>query len=294
MKALETYLLNPFYGLFAGMLYHALKLLPVDYASALMGRILRVLGPLLSKHRIARANLSQAFPDRDGAWIEATLRAMWENLGRTAGEYPHLDSFDCYAPDGRIQVAGAENIDALRDDGRPGLFFSGHLANWEIPSLATIQRGVPMARIYRAANNPYVEWLFRRRGGGDAELIPKGAKGARRALALLKEGGHIGMLVDQKMNDGIAVPFFGRPAMTAPALAQFALRFRCPVVPVRTERLNGARFRVTFHPPLALPEDADRHQAVTAVMTAVNNILEDWIRERPEQWLWVHRRWPGE
>ena len=100
------------------------------------------------------------------------------------------------------------------------------------------------------------------------------------------------MLVDQKMNDGIAVPFFGRAAMTAPALAQLGLRYRCPVVPVRLERLAGCRFRVTIHPPLSFPDTGDQAADVRTTMTAVNALLEGWIRAGPEQWLWLHRRWP--
>ena len=100
------------------------------------------------------------------------------------------------------------------------------------------------------------------------------------------------MLVDQKLNDGIAVPFFGRDAMTAPALAQLALKYRCPVVPARLERLDGARFRLTFQPPMELPDTGDREADVFETMRRVNAIFEDWIRARPEQWLWLHRRWP--
>ena len=100
------------------------------------------------------------------------------------------------------------------------------------------------------------------------------------------------MLVDQKLNDGIAVPFFGRPAMTAPALGLLALRVDCTVLPTRVERLNHARFRLTLYPPLELPRSGDRDANVAALMTAVNTTLEGWIRERPEQWFWVHSRWP--
>ena len=116
--------------------------------------------------------------------------------------------------------------------------------------------------------------------------------GARKAIAVLRAGRRLGMLVDQKANDGIAVPFFGRDAMTPPALAQFALRFGCTVTPVRMERLDGCRFRVTFYPALDLPASGDRHADLAEAMRRVNAMLEGWIRERPAQWLWLHRRWP--
>ncbi len=100
------------------------------------------------------------------------------------------------------------------------------------------------------------------------------------------------MLVDQKLNEGILVPFFGRPAMTATALALLALRFDCDVLPARVERPPGARFRLTVFPPLALPRSGDDGADVAALTTTVTAVIESWIRERPEEWLWIHRRWP--
>jgi KDO2-lipid IV(A) lauroyltransferase len=102
------------------------------------------------------------------------------------------------------------------------------------------------------------------------------------------------MLVDQKMNDGISVPFLGLDAMTAPAVAQLAYRYECPLVPGRVERLGGAHFRVSFYPPLEKPDSGDRQADIEALMGMVNATLGDWVRERPEQWLWIHNRWPAE
>ena len=100
------------------------------------------------------------------------------------------------------------------------------------------------------------------------------------------------MLVDQKMNDGISVPFLGRQAMTAPALAELALKYGCPIVPARVERLNGAHFRLTFYPPMEIPNSGDKQTDTLSIMTVVNQQLGNWIMERPEQWVWVHNRWP--
>jgi KDO2-lipid IV(A) lauroyltransferase len=94
------------------------------------------------------------------------------------------------------------------------------------------------------------------------------------------------------MNDGIAVPFFGRPAMTAPALAQFALKYDCPLVPVHVVREGGFRFRVIVEPPLEVRPTGDRHGDLATITGAVNRVIEGWIRATPGQWLWLHRRWP--
>lgn len=269
------------------------RLLPLDAASALGGWLCRRIGPWLPVSRDAERNLRRCFPEKSPKEIRRLLVGMWDNLGRVFGEYPHLGDFRLYAPRSHVEVIGAENVDLLREDGKPGIFFSAHLGNWEIAALSVSRRGLPIALIYRAPNNPVVDALIQwARSHVVHETMPKGTEGARRALAILRDGGHLGMLVDQKMNDGIPVPFFGRPAMTAPALAQFALRFDCPAVPVRVERVRGTRFRITLSPPLEIEKTGDRHRDILAFMTRVNAIIEGWIRERPEQWLWLHRRWP--
>jgi KDO2-lipid IV(A) lauroyltransferase len=149
-----------------------------------------------------------------------------------------------------------------------------------------------LSNVYRAANNRHVDRLLRVLRTDSAELIPKGSAGARRVIAALGRGAPLAMLIDQKMNDGIPVPLFGRDAMTAPALAQLALKYDCPVLPARVERVGGAHFRVTVEPPLAVPRSGDRQADTRALMAAVNQQLERWIAARPEQWLWLHRRWP--
>ncbi len=286
-------LLHPLEAAAAVLLFGAFAALPLDAASALGGWLGRTIGPRLGTSRRAVINLGRAFPDKRADEIAAMVRGMWDNLGRTAAEYPHLDEFQVYDPSGRVRVAGGENVDTLREDGKPGIFFSGHIANWEIVSLGATQRGLPLDRVYRAANNRLVEWLYRRgRAAVEGALIPKGPSGARLLLKSLRTGNHLGMLVDQKMNDGIPVPFFGRDAMTAPALAEMALRFDCPVVPARMIRTGGARFRMEIAPPLAFVRTGDHHADVRAAMAQVNALLETWIREHPEQWLWVHNRWP--
>ena len=158
--------------------------------------------------------------------------------------------------------------------------------------LAGVQYGIPVAQIHRAGNNPLLDHMITRFRGDGAKLIPKGTVAARRAIEALRRGTHLTLLADQKMNDGIPLPFFGRLAMTAPALAVLALRFDCDVLPAWVERLDGARFRLTIFPPLPVTRSGEPHSDAAALMARVNAMLETWIRNRPEQWLWLHRRWP--
>jgi KDO2-lipid IV(A) lauroyltransferase len=267
-------------------------ILPLDVASALGGFLGRTIGPLLGVSKRARINLRRALPALDDAAARRVIRRMWDNLGRVIAEYPHLPKFRIYEGD-RIEVAGRENLEALLATGKPVIFVSAHFGNWEIASMAATQRGLDVAAIYRAANNPYIDRLIARyRGDVGGELVPKGQIAARRSIAALTAGRHLALLVDQKMNDGIPVPFFGRDAMTAPAAAQLALRFGCAIMPARVERLRGARFRLTILPPVEIPATGDRHADMRTIMGEINRLIEDWVRARPEMWLWLHRRWP--
>jgi Kdo2-lipid IVA lauroyltransferase/acyltransferase len=266
--------------------------LPVDWASAIGGALGRAIGRRLGISKRARLNLSQAMPELSDTQISRIIARMWDNLGRVAAEYPHLRNIRVFEPGGRVETHGFEHVDRAVASGRRMIIFSGHIANWEIGMLAAVQYGISVAQIYRAANNPLVDRMITRFRGDGGELIPKGTVAARRAIAVLRRGEHLTMLADQKMNDGIAVPFFDRTAMTSSALASLALRFDCDVLPARVERLGGARFRLTVFPALPLPRSGDHRADVATLMTRVNQVLEEWIRDRPEEWFWLHRRWP--
>jgi KDO2-lipid IV(A) lauroyltransferase len=274
-------------GLFLGVC----RLLPVDTASALGGWIGRTVGPRMGQTKKAFRNLARAMPENSVDENRRIIRGMWDNLGRTIAEYPHLPRICASLDGGRVCMEGIENLHAFSDHNGPGILFSGHFANWEVAPYVARRVGISLALVYRVPNNPWVERLIIRFRDAPGNFA-KGAQGARELFVHLKKGGRAGMLVDQKMNDGIAIPFFGRDAMTAPAIAQFALRFGCMLVPAWTERLEGARFRVVVHPPLVMTPTGDRAADERAVMIRINQLLEQWIRKRPEQWLWLHRRWP--
>ena len=269
------------------------RALPLDVASALGGSLARRIGPALGVTAKARRNLSASLPHLSAAEIETVIRGMWDNLGRVAAEYPHLRRIRAFEGDGRVEIRGLDHIDRAISGGRRMILVSGHLANWEIAPLTAGQYGIDGALIYRTANNPFVDRMILQCRGWPGELMPKEVVG-RNAIAALRRGAHLLILADQKLNEGIPVPFFGRPAMTAPTVALLALRFDCDVLPTRIERLGGARFRLTIEPPLPLPGTGNRAAAITALTTAVNAALERWIRERPEQWFWIHQRWSDE
>lgn len=279
---------HPLEGAALGGFWKLCKALPLDAASALGGRLVRLIGPLLPADRTARRNLRAAMPELDDAAVDRIVRGMWDNLGRTLAEYPHLRQIAAE----RVEVVNEDVRRRMLDDGLPGFFVSAHFGNWEVPGPAARALGMDTATVYRAPNNRFVDRMIAGyRGEKPERLIPKGADGARAMMRALSEGAHVCILVDQKMNDGIEATFFGRRAMTAPAAARLALRRGTPTALVRIERLDGARFRHTFVPVEDPPPD-DSAASVQALTQRFNDALETWIRERPEQWLWMHRRWP--
>ncbi|MEL7028863.1 MAG: lysophospholipid acyltransferase family protein [Pseudomonadota bacterium] len=272
------------------------RLLGVDRASSLGGWVGRTLGPRLKAlSRRAERNLKAAYPDKTDADIAEIIAGVWENLGRTAAEFSHLKAFRPFEEGGRIEVSGAEHIEAVKASGKPAVFVSGHFANWEIMSIVLHRCGIDYCVVYRAANNPLVDAQVIRWRTGVMSLnqAPKGKDGAKRILAAMKAGQSLAMLVDQKMNDGIAAPFFGREAMTAPAAARMALRFGAPVIPLSVERLRGARFHFRAHPPLTVTPTGDTGADVLTLTSDINRFLERQITAHPSQWLWLHNRWPG-
>ncbi len=285
---LEFYLARLFWALFAA--------LPVAVASNLGGALGGIVGRLPPLARRAERNLRLAMPELSQSERAAIIAGVWRNLGRTLAELPHVGGFSLTEDEprsGQIQMCGGEYLTAHLGQAKSTLLFSAHMANWELMAPAIKARAQAVHVVYRAPNNPLIDsWLQQVREGVSLSALAKGRSAARSILSALKDGESVAMLVDQKMNDGIAVPFFGRPAMTAPALAQLALRQDLVVLPVRCERLTGAAFRVTVLAPLPIVKSGDHMADVAAMMGQVNDLLESWIRERPEQWLWLHNRWP--
>jgi len=268
------------------------RLIGVDAASAVGGFIGREIFARTRVTKRAHDNLIAAFPEKSAAERDAIIRTMWDNLGRTVAEYAHLDKFDLGGPDPRIRVNNLEEIDKIR--GRGVLIVSGHFANWEIMPISASRYGLDGAIVYRPPNNPYVDrYIARARAHkGYAEQISK-HQGTRRIFTLLRGGKAILLLADQKTNEGIPVPFFGRDAMTTPAPAALALKLKVPMIFASNKRLGGARFAVTVYPPLDFTPSGDDDADMRAMTAAINLRLEEMVRADPGQWLWIHRRWPS-
>jgi KDO2-lipid IV(A) lauroyltransferase len=263
------------------------------------GGFMRTLGPRLKEHRIGRDNLIAAFPDKSSAEIEAILCGVWDNLGRVAAEFAHIDRLQMFDPDPMEtgDIIYSKEVDArfrrLRCDGKPALVFAAHLANWELPALIAAKYRLDATVLYRRPNIGAVsDAIIKLRKGSMGNLVPTGLDAPFKLLRVLEAGGHVAMLVDQHYVNGVDVTFFGRRCKANPFIARLARHIECPIHGTRIIRLpDQHRFRVDLSEAIEPRRDEAGKIDIAGTMQAITSVVEGWIREHPEQWLWVHRRW---
>jgi len=278
-------------------LIKALQPFNPETASRIGGAVAGAIGPLIPTSKIADKNLRLAMPELSAAERKRIVKECWQNLGQTAAELVRISEIkETESGPGYKFIGWEEHVVPALKSGRPSIFITGHIGNWEITPPAAFARGINVGFMYRAASNPLVNNMILRlregKSGHKLTMFPKGGAGARAAYGHLLKGGTLGLLVDQKLDTGIAAPLFGHEAMTMDAMASFALKFRCPVFPVHVVRVAPARLHIICEPPMPLPDSGDKAANALALTTAMNQTLERWIREKPGAWLWLHRRWP--
>jgi Kdo2-lipid IVA lauroyltransferase/acyltransferase len=282
---MEAGLLSLFWGICARLEPHT--------ASAFGQRLLRSIGPHLAKAPHIRRNLRIAFPDLTEAELEDLLRAVWASAGAVLAEYPHFNAIchDDFA--GHVEYVERYNLDDYRAGRKHGLFVSAHVGNVELTGAAAVRQGIPITAIYAPSQNPFIDRMLRRRREALGCGLVSLEDGARPLVRELAEGRSVGLIVDTRDDDGVPVPFFGRDKLTTLAPARLALRFGCELIPGRVERLGPARFRLTAYEPIRPDPNlgSDKERAIQ-MMAELNRLFEQWIRERPEQWLCLKRTWP--
>jgi KDO2-lipid IV(A) lauroyltransferase len=259
---------------------------------------MRTVGPWLRGHRVARRNLVAAFPGKSESEIENILQGMWDNLGRVIGEYAFLDRLRDIDPKDSVrerilidQIV-LDRIVRIRDIGKPVLCFAAHLANWELPALTLAVLRLNFAFVYRPPDfAPIAREIVDMRTRLMGTWIPAEPGAAMRLKHALDHGMSVGMFIDQHFTGGMDVTFFGRRCKVSPTMGWFARGTGCAIHGVRAIRLPAGRFRLEVTDPLAAPRDADDKIDVAGTMQMITSVIESWVSQHPEQWLWTHRRW---
>lgn len=269
-----------------------------DATANFLGRLTRRIGGWLPENKIGRDNLKAAFPEKTDAEVERILGQVWENMGRFGAEFAHLDKIWDLDPNhpgaGRIELGEGteERFTQLLNDGKGALIFAAHLGNWELPALAAPAYGLNSAVLFRRPNIAAVDRAVQdMRAVNMGTLVATTLDAPMRLAKALQDGVHVGMLVDQNFGRGVDVTFFGRNAKTNPLLARLARQIECPIHGVRIIRLPNQRFRAELTEEVQPVRDATGAIDVQGTMQRVTSVIEGWIREYPEQWLWLHRRW---
>ena len=281
---------------FAFACLNALKIMPADTAINFTDRVMRFVGPRLKRHKLMLHNLRNAFPEKSAAEIERIAHESWGHMGRLVAEYVFLDRLFDFDPEsdkvGRVEVSGIPIFMRLRENNRPFIVFTAHTGNFELLPVAGAAFGVSVTVLFRPPNNPYIaDKVFQFRSARMGHLVPSHAGSSFALARTLENGGSVGVLVDQKFKRGVFTQFFGQPVQTNPLLAKLARQFNCDVYPARCVRLPGNRYRLEIGEALELPRDGKGRLDVNATAQLLNDQVEAWVREYPEQWLWYHDRW---
>jgi KDO2-lipid IV(A) lauroyltransferase len=263
------------------------------------GALMRKIGPLFKEHRLGREQLRAAFPEKSDAEIENILGGVWDNLGRIAIEFAHLDEFcvDGFGTRTRNVITyppeSQERYDWIMKSGRPTIGFAAHLANWELPGVGAKLIGAKSAVLFRRPNIGAVsDVIIKLREPLMGELIATGLDAPIKLARLLQSGVHVGMLADQHYSKGVEVTFFGRKCLANPLVAMLARQTEFPIYGMRVVRQpDGSSFWGEVSDPVEPVRDAEGRIDVKGTMQAVTRVIEGWIRQYPEQWLWLHRRW---
>ena len=273
-----------------------IRLIPLKHAARLFEKFARWLGPKIWRHKVVMDNLEIAFPEKSIEERSQLAIDNWAQMARTLIEYIYLDeifNLEVEMEDSEtIEIVNGEAFQKLRDDGLPAILFTGHIANFELLPMVSAKFGLQIQSMYRRPNNKYAaSQVEKSRSSYSGNLVASGAGSSFQLMSALERGDHVGLLVDQKFRRGINVPFFGKDAKTNPLLAKLARRYDCPVHGGRTIRLPDGRFRLEITDELVLPRDKNGHIDIKGTTALVTSVVEGWVREYPEQWLWMHRRW---
>jgi KDO2-lipid IV(A) lauroyltransferase len=269
------------------------RILPADTATAAGRKLLMWIGPRQTKHRKVKENLRLAFPEKTPEEIDALATAVWGGIGALLAEYGHLEEICRRGPGERLETVVHGDIEAFRENGRAGIFVAAHLANWELCAPAVRRYTPSVTGIYTPLQNPWLDRILAKRREALGCGLVKRDESMRTLIRELQQGRSIGMVIDQRVDSGRPVPLFGIDKMTTIVPARLALRHGYELVPIRAERLQGARYRITFYPPV-LPDDPEATEIEQAVQMTVkiNALFEQWIRERPWDWFCSKRRFP--
>ena len=275
-------------------LFCIFKIIGLRNASNMGSLLGKFIGPLFRSKDVTKQNIKNAFVAIDIKKETEIINNMWSNIGRTFAEYIFLKDFRLNKTNfDHIKIKGTNYLEEIKKNNETVVFFSAHLANFELMAMELDKFGIKCAAIYRPLNNfflnPLMEYL--RMKYICPNQIPKGRKGMREIISKIKDGYSIALMVDQRVSEGSRTLFFNKPAHTTTIPAQLALKYNCKLVPISLERKEGTNFEMTIHKPYKIQKTGNDDEDTKNITLQINQIMEKIIIENPTQWIWSHNRW---
>ena len=275
-------------------LFCIFKIIGLRNASNLGGVLGKLVGPFFRSRNLIRKNIKIGLGEIDENQEKKVINGMWSNIGKTFAEYIFLKDFKFNKTDfDHIKIIGSEYLEEIKQSNKPVIFYSAHLANFELMAMELEKFGIKTAAIYRPLNNlflnPLMEYL--RMKYICPNQIPKGRAGMREIINKINNNYSIALMVDQRVGEGIKINFFNRLAQTTTIPAQLALKYNCKLVPISLKRIENINFEMTVHEPYEASKTGNNEQDTHNITLKINQIIEKMIIENPTQWLWSHNRW---
>jgi KDO2-lipid IV(A) lauroyltransferase len=270
------------------------KIIGLKFSSDLGEIIGKYFGPLFRKKTIAKKNILIAFPDLNEKSINEMIDRMWKNIGRIFGEYIHINKFSVIDQNKtKIFFSNKKNIEILKKNNEPVVFFSGHFANFELMAKCLQELGFNIGAIYRPLNNIFLNPImeFIRKKYICSIQIEKGSNGTKKLIKHISTNNPVALMIDQRLSSSIRVPFFNQPATTTTTPAQLAIKYDALLVPVFLKRVEKTNFEFFIEEPLIINRTNDYDKDIFNITQIMNKKIEEFIKRDSAHWLWSHDRW---
>jgi len=275
--------------LFSIFFFIFFKIIGPKLSSNISGKMFEIIGPFFRSKKVIHNNIKRALPGIDANNLKNIENSMWNNYGRIFAEYIFLKDFRYGKLASEVQIEGQEILDDIKENNKQVIFISGHLSNFELMAMSIEKSGINLSAIYRPLNNIFLNGIMEniRKKYICRNQIKKGLAGLKKLIKLKKKNYSSALMIDQRVSEGILSPLFNERALTTTIPAQLAKRFNIPIVPVYIERLKGLKFKIIISEPLSFSQDASQQE----ITDTLNHILEKFILNKPENWIWSHNRW---
>lgn len=262
--------------------------LPQKHAGNILAKMARAAAPILPRSQMARENMKRAFPKKSKQEIETMIKDMWEHIARNVVEYAFLDAIA--NSQNKIEIEHNEMFEKIKKRKKGAIFFTAHIGNWEIIPMVGAKYGLDIAALFRMPNNPYFAKKLLKARGTIGRLVPAGLGAAHVLTNVLQKNGMVGLLVDQAFNRGHTIKFLDRDASANPLIVKLAEKTGCDIYPIRCIRKKNGKFKVEVLKNIKIKKKGKKID-VQGTLEEIHAIVEKWVREYPEQWLWLHNRW---